>query len=577
MSTAAIHTGNSARELLQSSLFQAKWRALGAACPWATPLQLPEFVTTWFDHYGIAYEPTVITVESNDDRFIGLLVIARHRGTDRFVVAGAHQAEYQAWLSLPEILAATLDAMLRTFQHAFPRHSLRFKYLPPSMPCAELKRSSVISSCAEMQLHKRPLLRIRPAEIDESFRKKSNKSRFNRLARSGTVLFQRIHTADQFEHYFDEIIAQYDFRQGAVNDSLPFSNDPHKKAFVLDLLRKHPDLLHVTVTTLNEMPIAAHIGIIDDTTVSLAILAYSPFFSAHSPGKLHLMNLSRLLETEKIDCLDLTPGGDPWKERFANDHDEVWEMQIHPSALARNTRIMKSDAIALAKRTLPLIGLTPQSARAIIEKMRRITLPRVLGKVRRFLWERTEFRVYRHSASSSTPLDDGISLKRDNLKDILKFKPAQSWQTMQGFLSGALHRLEHEEHVYTLADEHRLLHYGWLIEGQKRACFSEVRQGFEYPEGSTVLYDFYTDPSARGRGLYSGSLRALLKAIFSSGETQHAYISVLADNAPSRHVIEKLGFEYQCSLTRTRLLGREKQSRSDGDILGCASTPTKDE
>jgi RimJ/RimL family protein N-acetyltransferase len=37
--------------------------------------------------------------------------------------------------------------------------------------------------------------------------------------------------------------------------------------------------------------------------------------------------------------------------------------------------------------------------------------------------------------------------------------------------------------------------------------------------------------------------------------TEFIYISVVADNAPSRHSIEKAGFEYQSSLYRKVVLG----------------------
>ena len=45
---------------------------------------------------------------------------------------------------------------------------------------------------------------------------------------------------------------QYDFRQAAINNIAPFMCDPYKKDFHIDLMSKHPELLHVTITKLNE-------------------------------------------------------------------------------------------------------------------------------------------------------------------------------------------------------------------------------------------------------------------------------------------------------------------------------------
>ena len=97
-----------------------------------------------------------------------------------------------------------------------------------------------------------------------------------------------------------------------------------------------------------------------------------------------------------------------------------------------------------------------------------------------------------------------------------------------------------------------------------------MQQGFEFPEHSAVLYDFYTDPDERGRGLYQRTIQRIIQDALQRIEgLRYVYISVLADNRPSRHVIEKLGFDYQCSLFLNRRFGRVTLSRSDGSVLKC--------
>ena len=107
-----------------------------------------------------------------------------------------------------------------------------------------------------------------------------------------------------------------------------------------------------------------------------------------------------------------------------------------------------------------------------------------------------------------------------------------------------------------------MLHYGWLIESQTSAFLTEVQQSFQYPEGSAILYDFFTEVNARGQGLFQMSLHQMLHDIRTLHGVRYIYCAVLATNRPSRHVIEKLGFSYQCSLGLSKMFGRHRHWRS---------------
>ena len=115
-------------------------------------------------------------------------------------------------------------------------------------------------------------------------RKKSNKSRMNRLARHGPVEFVELTTPEELDREYDEIIAFTDFRQGAIHDICPFADDARKRAFYRELLRQ-PELLHVTVMRAGGKTIAAHIGLRSGRELILGIVCYSPFVAEHSPGK----------------------------------------------------------------------------------------------------------------------------------------------------------------------------------------------------------------------------------------------------------------------------------------------------
>ncbi len=172
-------------------------------------------------------------------------------------------------------------------------------------------------------------------DIQASFAKKSNKSRFNRLKKLGKLEFRQLTDSTELERVFDDLIAYYDFRQGAVNHSTPFREDPQKRRFHTDLFASAQGEAYITATYLDERLIAAFWGAVSGKTVHLGMLIHSPFLAEHSPGKLHIMQLSEHLLKVGKDVLDLTPGGDAWKERFANAHDKVAEAIVYRSQWTR--------------------------------------------------------------------------------------------------------------------------------------------------------------------------------------------------------------------------------------------------
>jgi RimJ/RimL family protein N-acetyltransferase len=152
-------------------------------------------------------------------------------------------------------------------------------------------------------------------------------------------------------------------------------------------------------------------------------------------------------------------------------------------------------------------------------------------------------------------------MRQDCLEDLLCYKAAETWQpTLFEFLQTAMRRLEEGEHVYTRVEDGVLIHYGWLIERQEVAYFPEVDQKFRMPPQSAVLYDYFTHPAYRGRGLYQCSLHEMSCDAANIAGTEFIYISVVAGNAPSRHSIEKADFEYQSSLYRKVVLGLRVRS-----------------
>lgn len=557
--TTQLLRAEAARAWLQDQTWGQRWDTLFLACPWATSFQSRAFATTWYNIYAERYEPLLVCASTLDEPLSALLPLAIEKKSGDLVWAGTHHAEYQVWLAAPEQSDNFILSALEQLREAFPAQSLFFKYLPPDTPLAWINSERLRESYVELQSYSRPLLKLGDGSvIAESLKKKSNKSRLNRLKQVGGIRFEQITDPEVLAAKFDEIIAYTDLRQGAVHDVLPFRIDPLKKPFHLALM-KHSDLVHVTVLKVGDELVAAHFGIRNRHEVTLWLFAHSPFFALHSPGKFHLLLLGELLAKQGINTFDLTPGGDPWKERFANAHDQVHTLRVVFDS--GNNQIKKRKAQqqfeALAKRGFQMVGLSPHQVRSLIGKLRRVSPASIPKKLLRKVWDKTEFRVYAYAPQDVRKLPRPQSMIRDDVRSLLAFEPMADYQTQQGFFERALHQLEAEQHCYTLVENDCLVHYGWLGLRQQKARLSEVGQEFIFDEpDNAVLYDFFTHPQARGRGFYQQALYQILHDVAELPDIKKIYIMVLADNAPSRHVIEKVGFTYESSLFRQKRLGK---------------------
>ena len=154
------------------------------------------------------------------------------------------------------------------------------------------------------------------------------------------------------------------------------------------------------------------------------------------------------------------------------------------------------------------------------------------------------------------PKDERI--RRDDISELALYEPAEPTdRTKSRFLEESHARLKAGEHVYTVSDGKRLLHYGWVQENTGPTG-TEIGGQVEYPPHSVVLYDDYTHPVSRGLGLHTASLRHRLAEASAIPKVEHIFINVLASNAPSRRNIEKVGFLHWGTLTRTVRAARRR-------------------
>ena len=513
------------------------WQQLYRDCPWRFPTLGPDFYRLWLRHYSKAWKPLLVIGTDAGGKLQALFPLAV-RGA-LITGVGAHQAEYQGWLGHEENAGDFLREALRGIQDRLPSHRVRIRYLAPAIPPGAVTAVCSRYPAAILTQHARPLLRLDMTSIEKNLRKKGTRSKLNRLKHAGRVDFRRLTDIAQIREHLGSIIAMYDFRQGAANDTCPFLEDPDKEAFLLDwAAQSADDELHISCMTLNDRAIAAHIGVSGGDGTQLAILAYSPEYGACSPGKLQVYHTARMLAEEGGAHLDLTPGGDPWKERFATEHDRVLALEVHPSAAAA-ARIRLSNRLNRhARSALRGLGVSPTRLKAVLQAARELLIGKLLQALRP---AHIEYRLYRAALPRLPISPPGGEVHINDLRQLTLFDPDRRQPGRQSYLARALARLESGDRIYTIADNGRLLCSARLSGPRARTYVAETEQDLRFPLPSHLIDDLYFHPDIRGERNAKILLQRILSDLKEDG-IQAAYLGVNTANM-NDDWLKALGFE----------------------------------
>jgi CelD/BcsL family acetyltransferase involved in cellulose biosynthesis len=369
-----LHQGPDADRLLADPAFHADWSRLCDDCPWATPFQSPAFAVTWYQVYRDRAEPLLILSRNQTGQLQALLPLCYLPRRNHLAVAGTWHAEYHAWISTPDLGDRFPAAALHAIARQIPSAGLSFQFLPPGAPIAWISHYPHRSRLL-LQTCNRPLMRFADGtDLAASLAKSGNKSRLRRLEKLGPVRLKRITDPGESDALLDQIIPFYDERRLAVSGSAPFRNDPLKRAFHRAMFRQ-PGLLHVTALMAGDQLAAAHIGAIGRGEVQLGLIAHNIALEKHSPGKFLILLLAQSLMREGFEQLDLTPGGDPYKERFADAADHVYRLDVFPHRPAKWKAAARKSLAHGGKKMLRALSLTPAHVRRFATKVKSLFRP----------------------------------------------------------------------------------------------------------------------------------------------------------------------------------------------------------
>jgi len=536
-----------AHAILQDPEFVEQWKKLHSRCHYATAFQEPAFVCSWYEAYRNQWNPLILYSQNSLGEFVGLLLLAYDPSTRSLVHAGSSQSEYHSWLSLPDEDTSFLSAAWVQLTRQFKFTTLRFRYLPVAEPLTDILRRLPNKHSIGLRKRPRPLMILNADEIKASFAKKSNKSRFNRLKKLGEIRFQRITDPIELNQVFDELITFYDLRQGAVNQSRPFQHDPNKREFHINMFGRNQGNVNLTVTYLNDRPIAGLWGLVSKNRLHLCLIMHSPILAEHSIGKLHIMKLSESLLSDHIDTLDLTPGSDPWKERFANSHDEVAEAIIYRSVAAKIRGEAIYGLLNWLRNRANRFGVTTAKLKEMSAIVRELRFSVIIGGIAKWVKKGSEFHVYQIERSFADKCHHDERVHCNKLDDLLLFNSKTVKPSEFGFLSKALALLERGEKAYTMISNNRLVYCAWMNTDQ-----SNDMQITSVPMSITI-HDFFIDSKYEKQEFFQAALRHMLYEAFSDSNIQSAVISIPSENRQCCRLAEEIGFTYLKSFVSSNL------------------------
>lgn len=555
---------NSVLELLNDKTFISQWEELADQNEKVTVLQEPPFVITWYHQYSNKFQPILILGFDKNSVMVGLMPLALSLKDHYLIHAGGRQAEYHGWLCKKNADQEFPIQALIAIKHNFKLRKWQWKCVPPRsqidwLSSKTLKKENIYVRFVEEDS---PILDLYDENRIIKLKKtKSIRNNINRYEKKNSFYIERITSKEKAQEVFDILSMQCDFRQMARHQTAPFASDENKKQFYIERLN-FPENNHFTILWSDNIPIAFHFGACDSDTVYLGLSSYNPLEEKNSPGTILMIKLIELLKEEGYHYLDLTPGGDKYKEKFCNFHQKLYMPTIYFFKKDKIIADLKYFIRKTIKNWIISAGAQPDivknnqdNALAMLKKIPRVTPLKIIRKLISILYERNVYILYKFIiddvALNNFQSEENITI--NNYSDLLLYNESNQRIKKTDLLSIALKRFSSEELLFTIVLNGILAQYGWMTKGQTSYRFTELDMEIDTPENSFILYDFFTEPNFLKQELYRKTLEKMLIECRKKN-AKEAFIWVSENNIPSKSVIEKVGFKVYRKFHRTKSL-----------------------
>lgn len=325
-----------------------------------------------FQHFGWARsswrafsgEMSLFTpVVYRGSELIGIVPLVVSKGTLQFLATDF--SDYNDILCEDEmardVIESAVHALLRGKQHwatsvldNVPADSHLARHLPELRPSILRHFRTVFKCpCPTIALDEN-------GEIASQLAKKESLRRHEKqLRKRGQLSFRHIEDPQEVEHHLGLLFHQHIGRRAILGDQSHFlepSVCTMFKALAEELSLR--TLLRFSVLSLDEQPVACHLGFETGNRFVFYQTAFDIDYWKSSPGEVLFRHLLLYAGSRKLSEFDLTRGGELYKDRFASD-------------IRANLTILFNHDLGARRRIQMAVRQANGSARQVLEKLRK--------------------------------------------------------------------------------------------------------------------------------------------------------------------------------------------------------------
>lgn len=465
--TVKIIRGDDALKYASDEAFLSKWKSLAENTAHKTVFQQSEFVSLWFHHYQQYFEPILVIGFSESEQLVGLIPLAIEKKSGILTQAGAQLAEYSGWLCVPSQSDAFLSKAFKAIKSDITFSQWKWTYIAPGTDTSWLRSSKLksIGIYAQFESMDSPILDLHDEEkLKKVLKNKSVKSKINRLKRKGELKIERITEQSRAFELMDQVTDLVNFRHESAHHDAAFEDDQLQRSFYEARSSNLKDN-HFSVLWAGEKLLAFHYGYIDEDTIYIGLSAFDPTESKHSPGVIFLIYLANLLIEEGIRYIDLTPGGDEYKERFSNTHNVLYIPTIHTSMLEQSKQSLKNNCKSLAMNALKICNIDKDQIKKRFTKESKTKT-----------YSQNDFDLYSIKSDRYEIKQSHQNINIQSYSDLLDYKQGDNGISRQMILSDATYRFSREDTLFTSHQGSQLHAFSWL----SKIGAKYTRLGFDF-------------------------------------------------------------------------------------------------
>ena len=518
--TIEIIRGTEAHQCRNDDEFIRRWDSLAKQTAHVSVFQEPAFVNSWHDAYKQYFEPIFVLGTDISGNLVGLIPLTIDKETNKLMHAGGWHAEYHGWLAEPTHEQIFMPQAMAAIKQQFPLSTWQWTFLPPRCNTDWLKSRMLVTNgiYANIELTESPLLDLHDEEkLTKILKSKSIKSKINRLKRLGELRIERIVSKERVEQLIDQIAVLVNFRHEAVHQVAPFETDFLQKEFYLERSNNLEEN-HFSILWMGDKLLAFHYGAIDQDTIYIGLTAFDPTVSKHSPGVIFLIYLAQLLQQEGIRYIDLTPGGDEYKERFSNQHQIISKPNFYFNKIEK----LKNESKAISSKIIT-------KSIGHLKKEKQQDSPSNKQEYHRYAINIAKYEENKIKETNTANVQNFSDLLLyDNEKQALK-RPA--------ILSHAMQRFCQADTLFSVTKNNQLIAHAWA--SKIGSTYKRLAENYNPGKTGVVLDYLDQDFQLLEKDKIKSLLPTMLEYVFKNGATD-AFIYLPKNSSSS--LFEEIGF-----------------------------------